>query len=89
LLQIQATLADTNLVLIDITLLEVGVVNLPAGGHEISWNSPAGMTNVVEFTTNLPPAWNTLVQTNGTGNRMSVNDPSGDPGRFYRVRVAY
>jgi cyclophilin family peptidyl-prolyl cis-trans isomerase len=89
LLQIQTNLADTNLVLIDVTLLEVGVASLPGGGHEISWNSPAGKTNVVEFTTNLPPIWNTLVQTNGTGNRMSVNDSSGDPGRFYRVRVAY
>jgi cyclophilin family peptidyl-prolyl cis-trans isomerase len=89
LLEIHANLADTNLVFIDVTVLEVGVVSLPAGGHEISWNSPAGMTNVVEFTTNLPPIWNTLVLTNGTGNRMSVNDPSVDPGRFYRVRVAY
>jgi len=89
LLQLQATIGDTNLVVIDITLLQVAVANLPGGGHQVSWNSPAGMPNVVEFSTNLPPIWNTLVQTNGTGNRMSVNDPSGDPGRFYRVRVAY
>ena len=84
-----STIADTSLVFVDVTLLQVGVANLPGGGHEISWNSPAGMTNVVEFTTSLPPIWNTLVQTNGTGNRISVNDPSVDPQRFYRVRVAY
>jgi cyclophilin family peptidyl-prolyl cis-trans isomerase len=84
-----ASLSDTSFVFVDITLLEVAVGNLPAGGHEISWNSPAAMTNIVEFTTNLPPIWNTLMLTNGTGNRMSVNDPAVDPARFYRVRVAY
>jgi cyclophilin family peptidyl-prolyl cis-trans isomerase len=86
---IHASLADTSFVFIDITLLEVAVASLPGGVRQVSWNSPVGMTNVVEFTTNLPPIWNTLVQTNGSGNRISVNDPSPDPWRFYRVRVAY
>lgn len=86
---LHASLSDTSFVFVDITVLEVAATNLPGGGHQVSWNSPAGMTNVVEFTTNLPPIWNTLVQTNGTGNRISVNDSSVDPGRFYRVRVVY
>jgi peptidyl-prolyl cis-trans isomerase A (cyclophilin A) len=82
-------IVDTNLVFIDVTLLEVAVANLSGGSHQVSWNSPAGMTNMVEFTTHLPPIWNTLVQTNGTGSRMTVIDAAVDPDRFYRVRVLY
>lgn len=86
---LHASLSDTSFVFIDITLLEVAVKNLSGGAHEVSWNSPAGMTNIVEWTTNLPPIWSTLVQTNGTGNRISISDPSLDLERFYRVRVPY
>lgn len=78
----------TNYVFVDITLLKVAVATV-AGGQEISWNSATGLTNVVEFTTNLPPVWNTLLRTNGTGARMSVVDGRGAPWRFYRVRVDY
>ena len=86
---LHASLADTNLVFIDISLLQVSVVNLADGSRQISWNSAAGMTNAVEFTTNLPPIWNTLLQTNGSGNRMSTTDTTQGPSRFYRVRVSY
>jgi len=78
---------ETNFLFLDITLLQVAILPV-TGGKEISWNSAAGMTNIVEFTTNLPPAWNTLTSTNGTGARMSVVDGSANPMRFYRVRVA-
>ena len=80
---------ETNLVFIDITLLEVAVANWSGGGHQVSWNSSAGLTNIVEFTTNLPPSWNTLTQTNGTGSRMSVTDTAVAQNRFYRVRIVY
>jgi cyclophilin family peptidyl-prolyl cis-trans isomerase len=79
---------STNFVFIDITLLQVDVQTV-AGGRQISWNSAAGMTNIVEFTTNMPPAWNSLASTNGNGSRMSVVDSAPDPRRFYRVRIAY
>jgi hypothetical protein len=79
--------SQTNFVFIDITLLQVAIQPV-SGGMEISWNSAANMTNIVEFTTNLPPTWNTLVNTNGTGSRMAVVDSAADPRRFYRVRVA-
>jgi cyclophilin family peptidyl-prolyl cis-trans isomerase len=79
--------ADTNFVFLDITLLQVAI-QPAAGGQQISWNSAAGMTNIVEFTTNLPPAWNPLISTNGTGSRMAVVDTAASPNRFYRVRVA-
>jgi cyclophilin family peptidyl-prolyl cis-trans isomerase len=77
----------TNFVFLDISLLQVAIRPV-AGGRQISWNSATGLTNYVEFTTNFPPAWNTLVTTNGTGARMAVVDVAADPKRFYRVRVA-
>jgi len=80
-------LTTTNFVFLDITLLQVAIQPV-AGGREISWNSAAGLTNIVEFTTNLPPTWNPLVSTNGNGARMAVVDAATDPRRFYRVRIA-
>jgi len=83
------SLADTNLLFVDITLLQVAIKPAAAGGKEISWNSATGLTKIVEFTTNLPPVWNTLARTNGTGARMTVLDTTAVPKRFYRVRVTY
>ncbi len=83
---LRPVLSDTNLVFMDISLLRVGITNMP-GGQQISWNSAGGMTNIVEFTTTLPPAWSTLLRTNGTGNRMTVIDRQSAEFRFYRVRV--
>ncbi len=80
---------DTNFVFMDISLLQVSIQPATGGGRQISWNSAAGLTNIVEFTTNLPPVWNTLATTNGTGARMAVVDAAADPKRFYRVRVTY
>lgn len=79
----------TNFLFMDITLLQVAVNPVAGTGNQISWNSPSGMTNVVEFTTNFPAVWHTLVQTNGTGTRITVSDATGSSRRFYRVRVAY
>jgi peptidyl-prolyl cis-trans isomerase A (cyclophilin A) len=78
-----------DLVYVDISLLQVAVNPVTDGGKEISWNSAAGLTNIVEFTAGFPPAWNTLALTNGTGTRMAVVDAAATPRRFYRVRVAY
>ncbi len=78
----------TNFVFIDITLMQVVITN-GSGGEQISWNSATGLTNIVEFTTNLPPVWYTLITTNGTGARMTVTDPAPARSRFYRVRVPY
>jgi cyclophilin family peptidyl-prolyl cis-trans isomerase len=76
-----------SFVFIDITLLQIAIQPV-VGGQQISWNSAAAMTNIVEFTTNFPPVWTTLASTNGTGARMAVVDAAADPQRFYRVRVA-
>jgi cyclophilin family peptidyl-prolyl cis-trans isomerase len=83
------SLNSTNFVFVDITLLQVAVQPVAGGGEQVSWNSAAGLTNIVEYTTNFPPVWTTLVTTNGTGARMSVTDNADAPRRFYRVRVLY
>jgi cyclophilin family peptidyl-prolyl cis-trans isomerase len=81
---------SADLLYTDITLLSVTVARLPANQREISWNSVAGLPNLVEFTTNFPPAWQILATTNGTGNRMAVMDAGTQAStRFYRVRVSY
>lgn len=79
----------SSLVFVNITLLQVAISPAAGGGKQISWNSATGLTNIVEYTTNLPPVWNTLVTTNGTGAQMSVVDNAVAPSRFYRVRVIY
>jgi cyclophilin family peptidyl-prolyl cis-trans isomerase len=81
-------LTQTNFVFMDISLLQVAITN-GNGGEQISWNSATGLTNIVEFTTNFSPVWNTLIITNGTGARMTVTDSAVAPSRFYRVRVIY
>jgi len=80
---------DTNLLFMDVTLLKVAVNTLRNGATEISWNSATSLTNVLEFTTNFPPVWQTALFTNGTGNRITVTNNSADPKRFYRIRAVY
>ena len=83
------TIWDNDLIYVDISLLSVQITKTN-NQHQISWNSVNGQTNRVEFTTNMPPVWRTLVTTNGNGNRYTVTDPSPTNAfRFYRVRVSY
>ena len=84
------SITDSNFVFLDITLLQLTARLLPGGGRLLSWNSPTGLTNIVEFTTSLPPVWQTLVQTNGTGSQLSIIDSTAaDKTRMYRIRVPY
>jgi len=79
-----------DLFYVDVSLLNVRVSTSPDGSREISWNSVSNLLNHVEFTTNLPPVWQTLTGTNGTGNVLKVIDAdTTSPQRFYRVRVDY
>ena len=78
-----------DFVFMDISLLQIAIQPSPGGCEQIAWNSATGLTNIVEFTTNFPPVWNTLVTTNGNGTRMTIVDNMGAPRRFYRVRVVY
>ena len=79
----------TNVVYVDVSLMQIAIQPATGGGQEISWNSATGLTNIVEFTSSFPPVWTTLAVTNGSGARMSVVDAAADPNRFYRVRVTF
>lgn len=86
---LQPIVVDTNFVFLDISLLTVQVT---ATNHQrqVSWNSVNGQTNIVEYTTGLPPVWKTLLTTNGNGNRYTVTDSAATNAfRFYRVRVSF
>jgi cyclophilin family peptidyl-prolyl cis-trans isomerase len=75
----------------DIFVLKLSVT-ATNGVPELSWNS-FGTNHVyhVEFSTNLPPVWQTLASTNGIGRNgetMRITDSSaGATRRFYRVRI--
>jgi len=78
-----------EMIYVDISLLEVRIESA-GGAQQISWNSVSNRTNIVEYTTALPPEWQTLVTTNGNGSRLTVFDHTpADASRFYRVRVLY
>lgn len=72
----------------DITLLSVEITQTN-NTQEVAWNSVAGVPNVVEHTSTMPPVWTTLLTTNGTGSRITVTDSHTNDSRFYRVRVLY
>ena len=87
---LRTNLTYNDLIYVDVSLLNVQVQNLTNNTRQISWNSIAGRTNHVEFTTNLPPTWRSLLVTNGTGNVIKTVYPTTNaPRRFYRVRVDY
>jgi cyclophilin family peptidyl-prolyl cis-trans isomerase len=80
----------SDLIYMDISLVNVQITTVTNKARQISWNSVNGVTNLVEYTTNFPPNWQLLVTTNGNGNTLSVTDSSTNKtGRFYRVRVLY
>lgn len=74
------------------SVLNVGVARAGTA-REISWNSLNTNVCRVEYTTNLPPVWHTLVTTNGIGRNgepMRITDAAPNlPRRFYRVRVDF
>jgi peptidyl-prolyl cis-trans isomerase A (cyclophilin A) len=78
-----------ELIYVDVTLLSVKVT-MTNSVRTISWNSVSNRVNKVEFTTQFPPQWQTLVTTNGNGQRLQASD-SASPSqpRFYRVQVNY
>lgn len=78
-----------ELIYVDISLLNVQV-KLTNSLPEISWNSVSGKNNQVQFTTNFPPAWQTILNTNGTGQTLKFIDSNTESTkRFYRVIVDF
>ena len=86
----QAPPRINQLYYVDISVLNVQVRLGANRSREISWNSVAGRPNIVEFTVDFPPNWQTLVTKTGTGASLTVVDSSTSSAkRFYRVRVEY
>lgn len=86
----QLTFDFTNVVFVDITTVNLHVSKTAENTRQITWNSVLNGTNVVEFTTVFPPAWQVLTNlVRPAATTSTVIDPSGDPKRFYRVRAAY
>jgi len=80
----------TELVYVDLTVLEVRIRRLADASREISWNSVSNRINVVEYAAQIPPVWQVLTQTTGNGQTQAVTDADlTAPRRFYRVRVVY
>jgi cyclophilin family peptidyl-prolyl cis-trans isomerase len=63
------------------------------GARQITWNAINGVTNNVEFSTNLPPNWQVLysiVPTNATGTSISYTDTSVKKNSgYYRIHVLF
>jgi peptidyl-prolyl cis-trans isomerase A (cyclophilin A) len=93
--QLPCALLTTNappyddLVYYTVQLLSVKVALGTNGVRQISWPSLSGLTNEVEYTTNLTSTWQLLYSTNGNGNVLTVPDSSTDKTRFYRIHVLY
>jgi cyclophilin family peptidyl-prolyl cis-trans isomerase len=78
-----------DLFYVDISLLSVQIT-VTNNERQISWTSVNGKTNIVEFTTAMPPVWQQLLATNGNGNRYIVADATAtNTFRFYRVKIIY
>jgi hypothetical protein len=74
----------------DITVLTVRVIRISSTQIQLSWDSVEGLENILEFTTVIPPVWQTLRTGTSTGGIIGVTDNvSTDAMRQYRVRVVY
>jgi cyclophilin family peptidyl-prolyl cis-trans isomerase len=78
----------SNLLFVDISLLEVAI-SQTNGFPLITWTAVTGKTNTLEYTTAMPPQWQTLAAILPNAARVGIIDNSGAARRFYRVRVDY
>ena len=84
-----AALSVSDLLFVDVSLLNVRVT-ATNGAQFITWSSVSNRNNIVEFTTNFPPVWQSLTNVAGNGTNGVFTDPyDGSARRFYRVRVDY
>ncbi|MDB6023389.1 MAG: peptidyl-prolyl cis-trans isomerase cyclophilin type [Pedosphaera sp.] len=78
-----------DLIYYTISILNAQVKLQTNGTRQISWNSITGLTNRVEYATNLPPAWQVLSNVVGNGSATNAIDSTTNKARFYRVHVLY
>jgi peptidyl-prolyl cis-trans isomerase A (cyclophilin A) len=80
-----------DLVYFTISILSAQIQIQTNGSRQISWNTINGLTNNVEYATNLPPvSWQVLTNPVGTGAATNILDTStNNTRRFYRIHVLY
>lgn len=79
-----------NLYYVNITILQAQVKLTNNMARAITWTSINGVTNNLEYSTNLPPNWQVLTNFVGTGNPVTfVDSVTNITRRFYRVHVLY
>lgn len=81
-----------SLIYFDIRLYrDIGLAISPTrpGQRRISWNSVAGVTNVLEFSSGNLTNWTTFTNVVGSGALTSFIDASAERDRTYRVRLFY
>ncbi|HEX3800569.1 MAG TPA: peptidylprolyl isomerase [Verrucomicrobiae bacterium] len=80
----------SDLYYVNISILNPQLKLLTNGARQISWSSINGLTNALEYTTNLPPVWQTLTNIVGTGAVVTNTDSATNlSSRFYRVQILY
>lgn len=90
------TLVGTNpppyndLIYFTVNILTARGQVLTNGAVQITWLSVANLTNNLEYSTNLPPAWHVLTGAVGDGTHtFAFTDSTTNQSRFYRVHVLY
>ena len=82
-----------DLIFVDISVLDPIKAQAKLGTNGtpvITWNTSTNAIYHLETATNLPPVWQTLTVTNGTGAVIQVTDTNRNSGqRFYRVSAGY
>jgi cyclophilin family peptidyl-prolyl cis-trans isomerase len=91
-LPILSSQVDPNyFIYVDITVLSAPKLQLALkadGSREISWTSLSNYVNRIEYTSEIPPVWQTLLSTNGTGKLVQIADKAPlRQQRFYRLRL--
>jgi len=80
-----------DLVYVDITVAPAPKLQLTLnadGSRQINWTSLPNYTNRIEYTSEIPPVWQTLFATNGTGSSAQVVDKAlFRQQRFYRLCI--
>jgi len=82
-----------GLIYVDIKLrrdLALTINPLAHGEKKITWNTVAGVTNGLEYSSAvIPGSWTVYTNLLGSGSAYSLIDPSNDPQRIYRVTLKY
>ena len=79
-----------SLIYYNVNMLKLSISQSTNGSRVLSWNSVAGVTNNLEFSSNLPPVWSVVTNPVGTGNVITyIEDKNARTKGFYRVHPLF